>query len=256
MIALVTSLPFTPFQRLLRQWETISPQNGAQAMLVDGVLEAELVESAWQSTLRDMGLGPIRLDEDEGYSHEIWSGDPPTPLVSQMQADNLPICSYLEEQMNRPFPPGSMPYRAFALQQQERCYLGIVYQQWVADSVSIRLLMREWFLRIFFPAKARRKLIDLPRQREIRSPELGLHPSQLLGAGKHAYHWMRQRKRLATITSGEYVGTTSLHRFTLTGGELDEILMVAPRRGRHSQRPAHRHARERRRAAPAQTRRR
>ena len=85
MISGVILIPFTPLQKLLRQWEHVSPHNGAQAMLVDGVLDPDLVESAWQSTLRDMGLGRVHVEEDEGYSHEIWSGDPPTPLVSHVK---------------------------------------------------------------------------------------------------------------------------------------------------------------------------
>src|SRR4029453_9508733 len=127
------------------------------------------------------GLGRVHIDDDwGGYSHEIWSGDPPEPLVSHYT--NAPaIETFLQEQINRPFPaPPTLPYRAFALQDEEQCYLGIIYQQWVADSVSIRLLMREWFLRIFAPAKARRKLIELPRLRFARGPGIGLSPTRAL----------------------------------------------------------------------------
>jgi hypothetical protein len=43
--------------------------------------------------------------------------------------------------------------------------LGVVYQHWVADSISIRVLMREWFLRLYDPSAA----TTLP----VKHPERG-----------------------------------------------------------------------------------
>jgi len=226
----VTLLGFTPFQKLLRQWESVCPQNGVQAMLVDGELDPDVVELAWQSTLRDMGIGRIHVHEGEGYTHEIWSGEPPAPLVSHLAAA-MPINEYLQEQVNRQFLAApTMPYRPFALQQGGQCYLGIAYQRWAADSVSIRLMMREWFLRIFFPAKARRKLIDLPRLRMIAGPEIGLSPRQLAMAGRQCYRWLRDRKALATTPLCDQDGV-ALQSFELSSDELDDLLLVTRAEG-------------------------
>lgn len=226
----MTLLRFTPFQKLLRKWESVCPQNGVQAMLVDGALDPDVVELAWQSTLRDLGLGRIHVEEDEGYTHEIWSGDPPAPLVSQL-AGEIWVNGYLQEQVNRPFSPApAMPYRPFALQQGGECYVGIAYQRWVADSVSVRLIMREWFLRIFFPAKARRKLIDLPRLRTITGPEIGLSPRHVARAIRPCYRWLRDRKKFAG-THGFDSGVATLHRFELPAHELDDLLLLARAEG-------------------------
>jgi hypothetical protein len=42
-------------------------------------------------------------------------------------------------------------------------YAGLVYQHWLADSASIRMLMREWFVRAFDPAAASGRPLRLPK---------------------------------------------------------------------------------------------
>ncbi len=212
------------------QWERISVQNSAQVILVEGVLDPDVVESAWQAALRELGLGRVHMDES-GYSHEIWSGDPPAPLVGCVTSQ-LPLRDYLQTEVNRPFPEApAMPYRPFAMQQAERCYLGIVYQQWVADSVSIRLLMREWFLRIFLPNKARRKLVDLPRPTMASQPRMGLAPKRVLGGVRDLWRWARATPGLARFPAGPEDPRITLHPLALASVDVDRLLMLTRAEG-------------------------
>lgn len=215
----------------------LCPQNSAHALLVDGVLDPEAVESAWQSTLRDLGLGRVHIDDElGGYSHEIWSGDPPEPLVSY-QASAPAIELFLQEQLNCPFPASpAMPYRAFALQGEGQCYLCLIYQQWLADSVSIRLLMREWFLRIFAPAKARRKLVDLPRPRFAAGPAIGPSPLRLMQGTLNTYRWIRSARQVTTFPAASSLSSVDENRvdlrtLRLEPSELDALLLVTQAEG-------------------------
>ncbi len=230
----VPQLPFSPFQKVTRQWEMVCPQNSAHALLVEGVLDPETIEAAWQSTLRDLGLGRVHVDDElGGYSHEIWSGDPPEPLVSH-HATAPAIETFLQEQLNRPFPASpAMPYRPCALQGDQQCYLVLIYQQWVADSVSIRLLMREWFLRMFAPAKARRKLVDLPRLRFAAGLRIGSSPSRALRGALDAYGWIRNADQLTTFPSTKTADDNhiDLRMLRLEPAELDGLLMVTQAEG-------------------------
>ena len=212
----------------------LCPQNAAHALLVDGVLDPETIESAWQSTLRDLGLGRVHVDDELGcYSHEIWSGAPPEPLVS-LRASPPAIETFLQEQLNLPFPASpAMPYRAFALQGDQQCYLVVIYQQWVADSVSIRLLMREWFLRIFAPAKARRKLVDLPRLRFAAGLRIGPSPSRALRGALDTSRWLRNAGQLTTFPAAPPANDNhiDLRMLRLEPAELDGLLMVTQAEG-------------------------
>ena len=201
-------------------------------MLVEGEPDADVIESAWQSALRDMGLGRVHVDEEEGgYSHEIWSGDPPAPLVSRHWG-SVHLMEYLEAEINRPFlSPPVLPYRAFALQTSKGCYLGVVYQQWVADSVAVRLLMREWFVRVFQPTKARKKLIDLPRIRTANGPELGYRPGAIYQAGKLLWDWRKLEEQLRTFPAGATPSKVTLADVKVNLPDLDDLMMVTRAEG-------------------------
>ncbi len=231
----VPLLPLTPFQRVLRQWEQLCPQNSVQMMLVDGTLDPDAIESTWQATLREMGLGRVHVDEEQmGYSHEIWSGEPPAPLVSQLEGEFDPY-AHIQSELNLPFPTsagsGVMPYRPFAIQGSGACHLGLVYQQWVADSVSIRLLMREWFLRLFHPHKARTRLIELPRIKTALGPGIGMSPRQIVGAIKRCWRWWKVAKTLQGFTPGEGNYAVELRRFTLAPEQVHRLLMLTRAEG-------------------------
>jgi NRPS condensation-like uncharacterized protein len=69
-----------------------------------------------------------------------------------------PLDDFLTAEMNRPFTADDdLPFRPFVLQESDSHYLGVVYHHWIADSVSIRSLLREWFFRLYDPGRLRRR---------------------------------------------------------------------------------------------------
>lgn len=127
------------FQRLTRQWDKLHPYNAAQAMKLAGLADHDRFAWAWQKTLCELGLA------ETGQSGLLCIR-PATSVDELMSAE-----------LNRRFDDSlEPPFRAFVLADGENHWAGIVYHHWVADSFSVRLLMREWFLRVHDPAAARR----------------------------------------------------------------------------------------------------
>lgn len=64
--------------------------------------------------------------------------------------------AHLSTAMNEPFDdPDEPPFRVFAIPGEGEYRLGIVYQHWAADSVSIQLLLGELFARLHDPSNVR-----------------------------------------------------------------------------------------------------
>jgi hypothetical protein len=64
----------------------------------------------------------------------------------------------MTDELNRAFDDsGGMPFRPFVIEEDDGHFVGIIYHHWVADSFSIRMLLREWFLRLHEPVAARRE---------------------------------------------------------------------------------------------------
>lgn len=197
------SLRLNTFQTVIRQWEAMHPHNAVQFMQVAGVADLDACEFTWQMTLHELGLGKVSTD-GVSYWHEVWDGQPPAPLVQVVESS---LEEHLAAALNRGFARNAdLPYRPFILQQAESFYMGIVYRQWVADSVSVRLLMREWFLRIFEPHRARRKLVTLIGGSRARGPRLGNSPARLLRVGVEAAKWLSEARRLRQPPSLEESG--------------------------------------------------
>jgi hypothetical protein len=144
------------FQRLLRQWDQLHPYNAAQVMKIRG--QADLAESraAWDEAMESLNLGAVCISNGR-YHYQCRNGQAIHHGVFLCPA-GADLNDWISLEMNRPFDPlGGVPFRPFIIQQPGFFWMGITYQHWVADSVSIRILMREWFLRQFDrPAATRR----------------------------------------------------------------------------------------------------
>ena len=55
-----------------------------------------------------------------------------------------------------------MPFRPFTVPGKGSHHLGVIYQHWVADSVSMRMVLREWFCRLFDPRKVSGRPLHVP----------------------------------------------------------------------------------------------
>jgi hypothetical protein len=154
--------PLNLFQRLTLQWDKLHPYNAAQVLKIAGHADADALSAAWQDALNDLGLGRVHVT-GRHLRHQALNGE-----LQRYPIQNLDPATALDDfisgELNRPFDDANEPpFRPFLLNQGDHHYAGIVYHHWVADSVSIRLLLREWFLRVHRPAEARRRPLRHPR---------------------------------------------------------------------------------------------
>ncbi|MGA3067234.1 MAG: hypothetical protein ABSF29_10350 [Tepidisphaeraceae bacterium] len=141
------------FQRLVRQWETLHPYNGVQALRVRGLLDLNHCRRAWQDSIDSLGLGRVHVAKDR-YHFVCLNGDTEQHTV-QLCPHGTCLYEWISTELNHPFDPAqTVPFRPFLIHQQDSSWFGLTYQHWVADSASIRRLMREWFARLFDPTAA------------------------------------------------------------------------------------------------------
>ncbi|MGD1277907.1 MAG: hypothetical protein ABR964_11890 [Tepidisphaeraceae bacterium] len=209
------------FQRLVRQWETLHPYNGAQAIKIRGTVDLALCRRAWHDALAALGLGRVHL-VGSGYRYECLNGDsihhtvtlcPPGTGVQQRIAD----------EMNRPFDAAeAFPFRPFVIQEGDGWWMGMGYQHWVADSVSIRLLMREWFARQFDPPAASRRPLRIDSSGYLRLFGPHVTPWRMGDALLAAMRWQSHLRRVKRIEDKKRFGQFAVG-FVM--GELDDALI-------------------------------
>lgn len=171
------------FQRTQRLWDRIHPYNAGQAMELTGDFSAEHIQAAFNAALRDLGLGDFLTD---GPTYLIAPHGCDTP--AEHSGDDLE--TLLTREMNRPFDAvRSMPFRPFDLVHDGRRVVGLTYQHWVADSVSIRMLMHQWLLR----------LLGRGGPNPVRLPDAGL--LKLFGPGSAGWSPVVQTASLLGFTS-------------------------------------------------------
>ena len=168
------SVPLNVFQRLIRRWEEVHPYNAAQVLKVTTLPDQKCVERAWSDALAATGLGRVQVDGTI-FRHELLNGELIRYPV-RVLPDGTSLEQFLSTELNRPFDdPGEPPFRPFIVRATGAdngspggWHLGLIYQHWVADSVSIRLLLREWFVRMFDPAAARAAPLRHPKSGYFR----------------------------------------------------------------------------------------
>ncbi len=145
-------LPLNLFQRLLRQWERVHPYNAAQIMRVAGHVDPQRAGEAFNQAVRALGLGRLIV---QGTRYRFEPAEIPiTTLATGTTDDDL--AAHLSGGLDTAFDDAAAPFRPFVVP-GDTTRLGVVYQHWVADSVTMRLLMREWFVRMFDPAAIQSK---------------------------------------------------------------------------------------------------
>lgn len=123
------------FQRLMLQWERFAPYNAGQFMTFDGPIDFDIVARAFRQTVVRLGLQQIGQHPDQ-------------PVHASAEA----LEPFISRELNRRFARHDSPLRPFTLTDGRSTHVGLVYRHVVADSASIRLVMRNWF-----------DLIDRPR---------------------------------------------------------------------------------------------
>ncbi len=158
----MTSSRLNVFQRLARQWDAAHPYNAAQILKVEGSPDVSLLHAAWHDTLNELGLGRVRLDGGS-FHYESLNGEMSLYGIRVVKPATT-LEDHISEQLNRRFDnPSEPPFRPFVLADNGFYHIGVVYHHWVADSVSIRTVLREWFVRVFDPKQARHTPVHLPQ---------------------------------------------------------------------------------------------
>ncbi|HSU68776.1 MAG TPA: hypothetical protein VLJ39_17985, partial [Tepidisphaeraceae bacterium] len=215
------------FQRLTRRWEAVHPYNAAQVMRISGSLDASRATSVWGDALRSLGLGRVRVSDPDRFTHEPINGELARFPVLPLPADTS-LEDHLTTELNRRFDnPDEPPFRPFLLQRENDFYFGVVYQHWIADSVSIRAVLQEWFTRAFDPSALRGQPLQQPSRgywnlfADRRTWRLD---ETLLGSFKwHMRH--RRARKVLTTGPGDYPVRVTLHRSP--AGLIDHLLTAA-----------------------------
>ncbi len=156
--ATVTS-PLNIFQYLARQWDRVHPYNAAQVVEIVGVANVDQLNDTWLDVLRTLQLGRVRIDSKRGKFGFEGPGNEAADLAVRTVPPTVNLQDFLSAELNRPFDETAAepPFRAFVQQGVGSYFLGIVYQHWTADSVSVQMLLREWFYRLYDPTRAQRR---------------------------------------------------------------------------------------------------
>ena len=222
----MSSYSLNIFQRLTRQWDALHPYNAAQLIRLPGKADCSSIESNWRDALRHLGLGTVHVSRGR-YSYQP-PGEGESLLHIAPSGTNLDW--YLTDEMNRPFGiEDRMPFRPFVLAQENSYYFGVVYHHWIADSVSIRNLLRQWFLRHFDPeaVRAERHVDQSPAGYwKLFGPDA--RQWDLSGAILDVGRWSSKLRRVRRVESERFPDMKirfSLHR--LRDGLVDRLLPVA-----------------------------
>ena len=139
---------FNVFQKLVRQWDALHPYNGAQIVKIRGSVDLALCRRAWLEALEALNLGVVCLTP-KSYAHRCLNGEAKYHGVVRCP-EGTKVDEWISDELNRPFDAdGGVPFRPFVLQEEGHFWMGLCYQHWVADSASIRIVIREWFVRQF-----------------------------------------------------------------------------------------------------------
>lgn len=141
---------FNVFQKLVRQWDSLHPYNGAQIVKIKGTVDLEHCRQAWFDALELLNLGVVCISQ-KSYAYRCLNGEAKYHGVVRCPAGTS-LEQWISDELNHPFDAdGGVPFRPFVLQEEGHFWMGLCYQHWVADSASIRILIREWFVRQFDP---------------------------------------------------------------------------------------------------------
>jgi hypothetical protein len=146
-------LSLNMFQRLVRSWEAVHPYNAAQVLKLSGQPDPAAITGAWHRSLAAVGLGRVRAN-GACFGYEILNGEADRyPVRTLPPGTSLEF--HLSNALNQPFDNvDEPPLRPFLIPLDGAFYLGLTYRHWIADSASIRLLMREWCARLLDPKLA------------------------------------------------------------------------------------------------------
>ena len=113
----------------MRCWTALAPYNAVQAIEIDGVAELSQWRTATEKVVAELTrlnlIPPIRSPDNIEYV-----------------ADGPSCQDIITREINTPFTEGGSPIRLCLVQNSRSFHLIVTYDHWIADSWSIRELMR------------------------------------------------------------------------------------------------------------------
>jgi hypothetical protein len=224
----MNTAPFNIFQKLMQKWEAVHPYNAAQVMKISGTPDKAALEAAWRAALDTAGLGCLCVS-DNRYGFEPLNGRGGGCVCFCDQ----PLRQFISAELNRPFTdPKEPPLRPFVIAEAEHYFAGVVYQHWVADSVSVRMLLRDWFVRVYDPPTARKEALRLPARGYWKSIGPGRNgwglAESFLGLARRHVRLRRVQKIQSTALADH---RTEFDLFPAPRGLIGRLRTAARRRG-------------------------
>jgi len=215
------------FQRVTRHWDAIHPYNAGQAMKLAGNPDLDRLAREYESTLRELGLGRAR-HQDGWFRWEQLNGSFDPRILQSDCFDTL-----MTDELNRRFDEsGELPFRPFVIRGDGHYYAGVIYHHWVADSFSIRTILREWFLRLHEPRSARRTALRLAQRGYWSYFGPDKVRWKLEEGFLEAFRWnarFRRARRVPLEGFGDFHSHFSLHH--APDGLISDVVRAAKRRG-------------------------
>ncbi|HWE02599.1 MAG TPA: hypothetical protein VG326_09340 [Tepidisphaeraceae bacterium] len=224
-------LSLNMFQRLVRSWEAVHPYNAAQALKLSGAPDQTAINAAWHRSLAAFGLGRVRAS-GSSFGYEILNGDAHRFPVGSLSIGTS-LQTHLSAALNQPFhDENEPPLRPFFIPLDGAYYLGLTYRHWIADSASIRLLLREWCARLIDPALAAENPPRLGREGywDLYGPRRGR-----LRVDQAILSLFRSHMRFRTVQKVHMVGAADFPMRVLLRelpfGAIGAVRLAARRRG-------------------------
>jgi hypothetical protein len=167
---------------------------------VRGKLQPAKVENAWREAIASLQLTPDRLQRS---SHDSAANGAPAAHAMTLQQPALSLEEHLSTELNHAFSdaPGAWPFRPFLFAGEASSRIGLTYRHCVADSVSIRVLMREWIYRLEGTEDRRAAPLKCESDsywRLFATRNGSVRMGQTLGAFIRGHHRLRAAQKPAT----------------------------------------------------------
>jgi hypothetical protein len=216
------------FQRLIRQWDSLHPYNVVQMVKVRGSMNIEALRWAWDDAMQSLGLGLVAV-AGNCYRFECLNGQAIHHTVRLCPAGTN-LQDWIAAELNRPFDAAeTVPFRPFALAGEDHFWMGFSYQHWITDNAGVRLVMREWFVRLFDPAAASQRPVRVRNAGYLslfNPRRSGWHAGEALLS---SLRWQCQLRRVRRIENSQSFGALGVRCLIMhpPEGLIDGLCRVA-----------------------------
>jgi hypothetical protein len=184
------------------------------------------IAAALHRTVKESGLG--RTEVNSGTYRFVPAADsvPVAKLGERTSLDD-----FVSDELNHPFPAETrLPFRAFAGTRDGQTILGMTYWHWIADSFSMRLLMRRWLDRLLDPESPAPPPLVVPPTGYLGALRQGKARWSLGSGLLDSARWVARLKRVRRVAFASDL-TARFTRHDSPAGLVPALLQQARARG-------------------------